>query len=110
MTTVYSRPQTASDLTLKDDVQAPRANDSDFDLIDIIKLSTTNLNTNNKRPKETKQNSLVQFVIKTAKLLRNQYSVHIVNTRFIENTMLHLSENIVDYQMMMFLFNVCFAS
>ena len=43
MTTVYSRPQTTSNLTLEDHVHAPRVNDSGFDLIDILKLTITNL-------------------------------------------------------------------
>ena len=54
MTTVYSRRQTTSVLTLEDNVKASRVNDSDFDFVDIIKLAITNLKTNNQRPRKTK--------------------------------------------------------
>ena len=50
MTTVYSRPQTTSNLTLEDHVHSPRVNDSGFDLTDILKLAITNLKPNNQRP------------------------------------------------------------
>ena len=113
MTTVYSRPQTTSNLTLEDHVHAPRVNDSGFDLIDILKLAITNLKSNNQRSKKLSlRNSLVQFLIKTAILFRKQYSVHFVNTGFIENAMLHPNKNIAGYPMnqMIFLFNVCFIS
>ena len=111
MTTVYSRPQTTSDLTLEDHVHAPRVNDSGFDLVYILKLAITNLKSKTKGPRKLSlRNSLVQFVIKI--LIRKQYSVHFVNTGFIENAMLHPNKNIAGYPMnqMIFLFNVCFAS
>ena len=52
MTTVYSRPQTTSNLTLEDHVHAPRVNDSGFDLVDILKLAITNLNQKTKGPRK----------------------------------------------------------
>ena len=113
MTTVYSRPQTTSNLTLEDHVHAPRVNESGFDLVDILKLAITNLKSKNQRPKKAKSAKFpVQFVIKTAILIRKQYSVHFVNTGFIETAMLHPNKNIAGYPMsqMIFLFNVCFAS
>ena len=86
MITVYSRPQTTSDLTPEDDVPAARVSDSDFDLIDIIKLAINNLKTNNQKPKKTKSAKFPCSVCdKTAILIRKQYSIHIVNTTFIEN-------------------------
>ena len=56
MTTVYPRSQTetTSDLSLADDVQAPRVNDWDFDLVDVLKVAITNLKTKNQRPKINK--------------------------------------------------------
>ena len=102
MTTVYSKPQTTSDLTLEHDVQALRVNDSDFDLIDIIKLAITSFKTNNQRPKKTKSAKFPvhdQFVIKTAIIIRKQYSVHIENTGFLENAMLHLSKHRCSFSM-----------
>ena len=54
MTTVYSRPQITSNLTLEDHVHAPRVNDSGFDLIDILKLAITNLKSKNQSPKKAK--------------------------------------------------------
>ena len=56
-----------SDLSLADDIQALRVNDSDFDLGDVLKLAITNLKAKNQRPKITMYAKfLVQFVIKTA--------------------------------------------
>ena len=39
-----------SDLSLADDVQAPRVNNSDFDFGEVLKLAITNLKTKNQRP------------------------------------------------------------